>query len=68
MYKVIIKFESESGNEKAIIQNEVEVYTCKTFECINDSLFGMELSNGEVIMIPIRRIRDIKVKTLKGGE
>ena len=68
MYKVVVKFEKEYENENALIQNEVQVYTCEKFECVNDSMFGIALNKKEVVMIPIRRIHDIKVNTIEDGD
>ena len=68
MYKVIVKFEKESEDEKAIIQNPIEVYRCEKFECLSGGLFGIAINEKEVVMIPIRRIHDIKVSDIEDGD
>lgn len=68
MYKVIAKFENESEKENPLIKNPIEVYTCEKFECLQGGLFGIATNEKEVIMIPIRRIHDIKITDMGDGQ
>ena len=62
MYELTVKFEADPENKNTLIKNEVEIYKCIKFECINDSMFGIAISEKEAVMIPIRRIHEIKIK------
>lgn len=68
MYKVIVKYVNESEEQNPIIKNPIEVFTCEKFECLQGGLFGIATGAGEVVMIPIRRIHDIKITDLGDGK
>lgn len=68
MYKVIVKLENDPEDKNPLIKNPIEVYTCERFECLQGGLFGIAVGVDEVVMIPIRRIHDIKVTDIGDGK
>lgn len=62
MYELTVKFEADPENKNTLIKNEVEIYKCEKFECINDSMLGIAINEKEAVMIPIRRIHEVKIR------